>query len=94
METLIGLILFVVIAFFVVIYVIFETVLNKLRLILGYKKYEYTKILSHGMKNIYMWHKEDEKALEHYKNFEFVSEVKPNRKILKSIIIKKIANSK
>lgn len=85
METLIGLILIIVVAVFIGLYILYKIVADKLRVLFGYKRYEYTKILGHGMIDEYMWHKTDKKALEHYKHFEFVSEVKPNKRRLRPL---------
>ena len=78
------LILIIVAAIFYV-YIVCKIAVDKLRVLFGYKKYEYTKILGHGLANEYMWHKMDEKALEHYKHFEFVSEVRPKRRRLRPL---------
>ncbi len=69
----------------IILYVLYVLISDKVRILFGYKKYEYTKILSHGMKDEYMWHKTDEKALEHYKHFEFVSEIIPNKRRLRPL---------
>ena len=54
------------------LYLLYLVLEEQVKILFGYKKYEYTKILSHGIKEEFMWHKTDEKALEHYKHFEFV----------------------
>jgi len=85
MDFIIGLILLIIVAVFIAVYLLYKILSRKLRVLLGYKLYEYTKILSHGMANEYMWHKSDETALEHHKHFEFVSEVKPNKRRLRPL---------
>jgi hypothetical protein len=81
---MIYIILFILLGFPIIITIyIYHFILNKIRIILGYKKYEYSKILSHGILDKYMWHKSDESALEHYKHFEFVREILPNIRSIK-----------
>jgi len=79
---IILLILFVILYFIIYLYSI---VSEKIRILFGYKKYEYTKILSHGMLNKYKWCKTDEEALKHYTHFEFVTLIKPYYKRLKPL---------
>lgn len=81
MGILIGLVLIILLYVFNSILFIF--VKNELKLFFGYKKYEYTKILSYGIRNEYMQHKTDEEALEYYKDFEFVNEIEPNIRRIK-----------
>ncbi len=80
MNALIFILIIVAIA---LLYIVYLVITDKVKLLFGYKQYEYTKILSYGMKTEFMWHKTDEKALEHYKHFEFISEVRPNKRKLK-----------
>jgi hypothetical protein len=80
-----NILLILIIVTGIILYTLYVLVADKIRILFGYKKYEYTKILSYGMKDEFMWHKTDEKALEHYKHFEFVSEVRPNKRRLRPL---------
>jgi type IV secretory pathway VirB6-like protein len=77
---LILLIIIIVILFTIIIDIIEEYILIN---ILGYKKYKYTKILSHGMRDNFMFHKTDEEALKHFTHYEFVEVIKPYKKVIK-----------
>jgi hypothetical protein len=70
---------------FYTLYVIYNKIEYKIKILFGYKLYEYTKILSYGMKDIYEWHKTDEDALKYHTDFEFVSVEKPYKKRLKPL---------
>jgi len=70
---------------FVVISLIFNFIKTKIRILFGYKKYKYTKILSYGMKENYKWCRNDDIALTHYNHYEFVEEIQPNRRRIKPI---------
>ena len=83
MNFLLTLILLTILIIFIALYFVFMIISNKLRCMLGYKKYEYTKILSYGMNTVYMWHKSDQKALECNKDREFVSEIIPHKRNIK-----------
>ena len=80
MGTLIGLLVCIIL---IVVVIAFHYVAVKIKLLFGYKKYEYTKILSHGMHKEEMWHRSDKEALQWFTNYEFVSEVLPNRRTLR-----------
>jgi hypothetical protein len=82
---MISLIIIAIIFLIAVFKIIFQRVKTKIKLLFGYKLYEYTKILSHGMKNSYMWHKSDEKALEFNTDYEFVDVIAPYNKRLKPL---------
>ena len=85
MDFLIGIIGLIVLIILTTLYVIWIMIVDYIKLLFGYKKYEYSKILSHGIKDVYEWHKTDEKALERHKDYEFVSMVKPTNKRLKPL---------
>lgn len=68
---------------FMGLYILYTIIADKIKILFGYKKYEYTRILSHGMKDEYVWHKTDEQALENQRNWDFISEVRPNKRTLK-----------
>ncbi len=64
---------------------LFNYISEKIKIFCGYKKYKYTKILSHGMHDEFMFHKNDEEALKENKHFEFVEIIKPYKKRIKPI---------
>lgn len=68
---------------FLSLYILWIFLLGKIRILLGYKLYEYTKILSHGIKVEYKWHRTDKKALESFNHYEFVIMIRPYRKKIK-----------
>jgi hypothetical protein len=80
---MLSLIIIAVIILIAIFKVLFLRIKAKIKLLFGYKLYEYTKILSHGMKEEYMWHKSDEKALEFNTDYEFVNVIAPYKKRLK-----------
>jgi len=85
MFKIIGLVVLILICVIFLILIIGEFIFNKFRLMFGYKKYEYTKILSHGMKTDYKWFKCDEDALKYGKYYHFVEEIKPNKRRIKPL---------
>ncbi len=70
---------------FILLYILYIYIVEKLKILFGFKQYEYTKILSYGMKKEYMWHETDEKALDYYRTYEFVEEIKPNKRRIKPL---------
>lgn len=82
MDFILGLVLIILFFFYLLLFLLIK-IISRIKILFGYKKYEYSKILSHGIKDVYMWHKNDEKALSFYKNYEFVSEIIPNKRRLK-----------
>lgn len=64
-------------------YMLFHWAFNHVRVMLGYKMYEYTRILGHGMKVEHAWHKTDELAMKREGSWEFIEVVRPYKKRLK-----------
>lgn len=85
MDLLVGIIVLIVLVVLSICYIICITFIEYLKISFGYRKYEYSKILSHGIKDVYEWHKTDEEALQRHKDYEFVSMVKPHNKRLKPL---------
>ena len=85
MGFIVGLLAILALIVLTICYVILVNFIDILRVAFGYRHYEYTKILSHGMKEFYEWHKTDDIALERHKNCEFVSMVRPHNKRLKPL---------
>jgi hypothetical protein len=79
--TLVGIFLIVLAGFyFLGFYFFYSIISEKIKMLFGYKLYEYTKILSYGMKTVQEWHKNDENALKNNTDFEFVEIIKPHKK--------------
>ena len=85
MDILLGFVAIIVLVVLSICYIIVFTFIEILKMSFGYRKYEYSKILSHGIKEVSEWHKSDEEALKHHKDFEFVSMVRPHNKRLRPI---------
>ena len=83
MTLIIGILLIVLVG----LYFLYLIISEKIKILFGYKLYEYTKILSYGMKTVQEWHKNDEEALKNNTHFEFVEIIKPHskRKTLKPL---------
>lgn len=64
-------------------YLLFEFLKPKVLILLGYKYYNFSRILSHGIKEDYKFFKTEEDAMLYGKNYDFISEIKPNKKRLK-----------
>jgi hypothetical protein len=82
---MLELIVVVLAIIFFVFYITYKKLESKVKILFGYKLYEYTKILSYGMKDISEWHRTDEDALKQHSDFEFVSVIKPYKKKLKPV---------
>ncbi len=64
-------------------YLLFEFLKPKVLILLGYKYYNFSLILSYGIKEDYKFFKTEEEAMLYGKRFDFISEIKPNYKRLK-----------
>jgi len=84
MKIIVLIILLVALIITIILYLL-SVFMDNIKILFGYKKYKYTRILSYGMKDIYMFHKTDENALEYHKDFEFVEQVRPVYKRIKPI---------
>lgn len=79
-----GILILIIVVAVTLLYLVYSIIASKVRMLLGYKLYEYTKIPAYGNLIVKrMWHKSDEEALKHYDWYEFVEDItlKPKRRI-------------
>lgn len=83
MNIILALIALVGLSVVVAIMFLYKIISDKIKILFGYKLYEYTKILSYGMKEVKEWHKNDKEALEGNSYYDFVDVIKPYKERLK-----------
>lgn len=85
MHTLLAIILLILVLLYVIFKLFIGMLIDSIRIILGWKKYEFTKILSYGMSTDHRWFKRDEEALKYGNRYEFIEIIMPYKKRIKPL---------